>query len=112
MSGGLFDISEPGASQVMAKCAGRVVGIELGTTNSLGATVRAAEVECLTVDDEGRKLLPSVVEYLADGGVVVGAAAMAHAAARPRDTIVSAKRFMGRGPSDAETTRRFTPYEF
>ncbi len=111
MSSGLFDIAEPGESQVKDKCVGRVVGIDLGTTNSLVATVRDANPVCLAVDDEGGKLLPSVVEYFADR-VVVGRAAFADAATRPRDTIVSVKRFMGRGPADAETTRRFTPYVF
>ncbi len=111
MSGGLFEIAEPGESRVKEACAGRVVGIDLGTTNSLVATVREGNPVCLDVDDAGGKLLPSVVEYFPDR-VVVGREAFADAAARPRDTIVSVKRFMGRGPEDAETRRRFTPYQF
>ena len=114
MSGGFLEISEPGASRVKEKCAtdARVVGIDLGTTNSLVATVIDGAVLCIPVDDEGGRLLPSVVEYFPDRPPVVGAVAMADAAARPKDTIVSAKRFMGRGPGDAETRRRFTPYQF
>ena len=111
MSGGLFDIAEPGESTTREACPGRVVGIDLGTTNSLVATVREGTPICLAVDDQGGRLLPSVVEYRPDG-VVVGAEAFADAALRPRDTIVSAKRFMGRGPDDLETRRRFVPYQF
>ncbi len=111
MSGGLFQIAEPGESQIKEACTGRVVGIDLGTTNSLVATVRAGTPECLAVDDEGGRLLPSVVEYFADH-TIVGKRALTDAAANPIDTIVSVKRFMGRGPGDVETTRRFTPYRF
>jgi molecular chaperone HscA len=111
MSGGLYDIAEPGESQVKEACAGRAVGIDLGTTNSLVAVVRDANPVCLP-DAEGRTLLPSVVRYREDGPPVVGAEAFADAAKYPRDTIVSVKRFMGRGPEDAETRRRFTPYRF
>ena len=114
MSGGLMQISEPGSSSMKEACETlRVVGIDLGTTNSLVATVIGGTPHCLPVDDDGGRLLPSVVEYLPDGAsVLVGTLAMANAPSRPVDTIVSVKRFMGRGPSDAETTRRFTPYQF
>ena len=111
MSGGLFEIAEPGQSTTKEACAGRAVGIDLGTTNSLVAVVKDASPVCLP-DDEGRTLLPSAVRYRADGAPVVGWDALYAAAQHPRDTIVSVKRFMGRGPEDAETTRRFTPYQF
>src|SRR5439155_1078758 len=111
MSGGLYDIAEPGASAPKEACAGRAVGIDLGTTNSLVAIVRDASPICLP-DGEGRALLPSAVRYQAGAAPVVGWDALARAAEFPRDTIVSVKRFMGRGPEDAETTRRFTPYRF
>ncbi len=111
MAGGLYDIAEPGASTVKVACAGRAIGIDLGTTNSLVAFVKDASPQCLA-DAEGRMLLPSAVRYRADGAPIVGAEALAEAAKYPRDTIVSVKRFMGRGPEDAETTRRFTPYRF
>ena len=56
--------------------------------------------------------MPSVVHYAGEGGTLVGDDAKALAAAHPRDTISSVTRFMGRGPKDAEATRKMTPYEF
>jgi molecular chaperone HscA len=106
----LFEISEPGESQSKEVCKGRAVGIDLGTTNSLVAYVQAGQPVCLR--DEASALLPSVVHYAADGSVVVGRTAKSKAADAPADTIVSVKRFMGRGPKDAEATRRLTPYRF
>jgi molecular chaperone HscA len=112
----LFDISEPGEARVKEACApGRAIGIDLGTTNSLVAVVDGGVPRCLTGAD-GNALLPSVVHYV-DGGrdaeVVVGALARDELASRfPQDTIASVKRFMGRGPRDAEATRRLTPYRF
>ncbi len=107
----LFDISEPGESQLKEVCRGRAVGIDLGTTNSLVAYVQAGQPLCLEDERQGA-LLPSIVHYAADGGVVVGQPAGELAASAPQDTIASVKRFMGRGPKDAEATRRLTPYEF
>src|SRR4051812_3681775 len=106
-----LQISEPGQSQIKEACAGRAIGIDLGTTNSLVATVIDGQPRVLT-DDRGRNLLPSVVHYGASGGVVVGWEAKALAQAFPHDTISSVKRFMGRGPRDAEATRKLTPYRF
>ena len=106
----LFDISEPGEAKSKEVCKGRAVGIDLGTTNSLVAVVQAGQPTCLR--DQHGSLLPSVVHYAADGAVVVGQVARGLAAQAPRDTIVSVKRFMGRGPRDAEATRRLTPFEF
>jgi molecular chaperone HscA len=106
----LFDISEPGQAQTKEVCKGRAVGIDLGTTNSLVAVVQAGQPTCLR--DEQGSLLPSVVHYAADGSVVVGQVARGLAAQAPQDTIASVKRFMGRGPRDAEATRRLTPYQF
>ncbi|HZS41978.1 MAG TPA: Fe-S protein assembly chaperone HscA [Polyangia bacterium] len=111
MAGGLYDIAEPGSSTVKEACAGRAIGIDLGTTNSLVAVIRDASPVCLP-DAAGRALLPSAVRYQAGAPPVVGWDAFERAAEFPRDTIVSVKRFMGRGPEDAETTRRFTPYRF
>src|SRR3954463_4823260 len=99
MAGGLYDIAEPGESKEKEACAGRAIGIDLGTTNSLVATVRDASPGCIP-DAEGRALLPSAVRYRGEGGPVVGWDALAQAAQHPRDTIVSVKRFMGRGPKD------------
>jgi molecular chaperone HscA len=106
----LLQISEPGESQIKEACAGRAVGIDLGTTNSLVATVEDGQPKVL-LDEEGRALLPSVVHYDPGGGVVVGQAARAIASRRPRDTISSVKRFMGRGPAEARAQAELLPYE-
>jgi molecular chaperone HscA len=106
----LFSISEPGEAQTKQVCKGRAVGIDLGTTNSLVAVVQAGQPVCLR--DADSALLPSVVHYGADGLVVVGQRARTLAAGAPWDTISSVKRFMGRGPDDAEATRKLTPYRF
>ncbi len=90
---------------------GHAVGIDLGTTNSLVASVIQGKPRCLVTDEGERYLLPSVVHYGKDGGVVVGARAKRLAAEHPTDTIVSVKRFMGRSPEDAET-RKLGAYKF
>jgi molecular chaperone HscA len=105
----LFDISEPGESRVKAACRVRAVGIDLGTTNSLVAAVLGGQPTCLRGSDG--TIVPSVVHYGAEG-VVVGQEAQRLAPAHPEDTIASVKRFMGRGPADAEATRKLTPYQF
>jgi molecular chaperone HscA len=107
----LFDISEPGESRAREACKGRAIGIDLGTTNSLVAAVQAGQPVCLP-GPGGTTIVPSVVHYPAGGSVVVGDRARALAPAHPGDTIASVKRFMGRGPADAEATRRLTPYRF
>jgi molecular chaperone HscA len=94
----LLQISEPGLSAAPHQHR-LAVGIDLGTTNSLVATVKNG-ISVVLNDAEGRALLPSVVRYLADGGVEVGCAAQAMQSQDPTNTIVSAKRFMGRGLSD------------
>ncbi|WP_245804265.1 Fe-S protein assembly chaperone HscA [Andreprevotia lacus] len=85
------------------------VGIDLGTTNSLVATVRSGSPACLP-DENGRTLLPSVVHYAAGGAVTVGHAAQAGQNQDPANTIVSVKRFMGRGLTDVADAA--TPYRF
>jgi molecular chaperone HscA len=79
---------------------GRAIGIDLGTTNSLVAHVDARNRPQVIAAEEGRPLLPSAVHYAADGTVEVGAAARRRAPERPVDTVLSVKRFMGRGPGD------------
>ncbi|WP_042422654.1 Fe-S protein assembly chaperone HscA [Comamonas granuli] len=94
----LLQISEPGQSPDPHQR--RIaVGIDLGTTHSLVAAVRHGVAECLP-DAQGRLLLPSVVRYLADGGRQIGDAALAAQHADAANTIVSAKRLMGRGLAD------------
>ncbi len=90
----LLQISEPGQSPEPHQQR-RGVGIDLGTTNTLVATVRSGSAEALP-DSLGAVLLPSVVCY-GEEGITVGATAKALASSDPKNTIVSAKRFMGRG---------------
>ncbi len=112
MAEALFQISEPGEAANKAACRGRGAGIDLGTTNSLVAVVKAGQPICL-IDDSGEAIVPSAVYYGPQGEVVVGARARHELAAQfAKDTIISAKRFMGRGPKDTEATRELTPYEF
>jgi len=112
MADALFQIAEPGQSGTKHACRTRAVGIDLGTTNSLVAIVDAGKPIALA-DEHGETIVPSVVHYGGDGGVVVGADARDRLAVDfPRDTIASVKRFMGRGPRDAEATRKLTPYQF
>lgn len=92
------------------KAPARAVGIDLGTTNSLVAYVRDGVP--VTISDCHMEILtPSVVHYDARGHAVVGKDAVALAQEHPRETIVSVKRFMGRGGDDPET-RRLGPYAF
>jgi molecular chaperone HscA len=88
----------------------RPIGIDLGTTNSLVAYV-SNERPIAISDCDLEVLVPSVVSYLPSGEVVVGRRAVLLASTYPKDTIVSVKRFMGRGADDPET-RRLGPYEF
>ena len=88
----------------------RPIGIDLGTTNSLVAYVQN-ERPIAIADCDQEILVPSVVTYEPGGVVVVGRVAKARALEHPRETIVSVKRFMGRGANDPET-RRLGPYEF
>jgi molecular chaperone HscA len=105
----LLQISEPGMAP--APHQRRVaVGIDLGTTNSLVAAVRNSVAEVLP-DEDGHYLLPSVVRYLEKGGRRIGRVAKEEAALDPRNTIVSVKRFMGRGKSEVEGAEN-APYDF
>ena len=105
----LLQISEPGESPEphQRKLA---VGIDLGTTHSLVATVRSGASEVIA-DEHARPLLPSVVRYFPDGRVDVGYAARAAQADDPANTIVSVKRFMGRGVADVAKYGAL-PYRF
>jgi molecular chaperone HscA len=105
----LLQIAEPGMSGEPHQHR-LAVGIDLGTTNSLVATVRHALPEAIP-DEQGHVLLPSVVRFLADGATEVGPAAVEHQASDPRNTIISVKRFMGRGLRDVEHVENLT-YDF
>src|SRR5881227_1377344 len=105
----LLQISEPGQSSAPHEHL-LAVGIDLGTTNSLVATVRSGAATVLA-DAQGRPLLPSIVRYLSNGKVEVGYAAQARQAEDPNNTIVSVKRFMGRGVKDIDHLQN-APYDF
>ena len=105
----LLQISEPGMSPAPHEQR-LAVGIDLGTTNSLVATLRSGVASVLP-DAHGRPLLPSVVRYHADGKVDVGYAALAKQALDPKNTIASVKRFMGRGMKDVAHIES-APYDF
>lgn len=94
----LLQISEPGLSAAPHQHR-LAVGIDLGTTNSLVATVRNG-ISVVLNDEQGSALLPSVVRYAEDGSVQVGITAQAQQSIDPQNTIVSVKRFMGRGLKD------------
>src|SRR5258708_33065481 len=104
----LLQISEPGESPAPHEQR-LAVGIDLGTTNSLVATVRSGAATVLP-DAYGRPLLPSIVRYFPDGRVDVGYSAQTRQADDPRNTVVSAKRYMGRGGKDV-TAIESTPYD-
>ena len=104
----LLQISEPGMSAAphQHKLA---VGIDLGTTNSLVATVRSGLSSVLS-DEHGHALLPSVVHYNSGNSVEVGFDAQKKQNQDPHNTIVSVKRFMGRGLKDIDISQ--LPYKF
>ncbi|KAA0260169.1 Fe-S protein assembly chaperone HscA [Hafnia alvei] len=105
----LLQISEPGLSAAPHQRR-LAAGIDLGTTNSLVATVRSGQAETLA-DAQGRHLLPSVVHYLKDD-IVVGYDARQQAAQDPVNTISSAKRLMGRSLADVQARYPHMPYQF
>ncbi|MEY5050611.1 MAG: hypothetical protein RLZZ619_541 [Pseudomonadota bacterium] len=105
----LLQIAEPGQS--LAPHQRRIaVGIDLGTTNSLVAAMKNALPEVLA-DEQGRKLLPSVIRYLPGGATQAGYQALQNANGDPKNTIISVKRFMGRGLKDVAHAESM-PYEF
>lgn len=104
----LLQISEPGLSAAPHQRR-LAAGIDLGTTNSLVATVRSGQAETLA-DTAGRHLLPSVVHYSATEHTV-GYDARANAAQDPVNTISSVKRMMGRALSDIQARYPHLPYQ-
>ena len=105
----LLQIAEPGMSTEPHQHR-LAVGIDLGTTNSLVATVRNGIAVCIN-DEQGRALLPSIVHYKPEGAVDVGWQAQGAQAQDPRNAIVSVKRFMGRGLRDVAHVESM-PYDF
>ena len=105
----LLQISEPG--QAPDPHQRRIaVGIDLGTTHSLVASVRNSVAECLP-DAQGQVILPSAVRYLENGGRQIGSDALLAQAEDPQNTLVSVKRFMGRGLKDIANADKL-PYQF
>jgi molecular chaperone HscA len=105
----LLQLSEPGQSTAPHQHR-LAVGIDLGTTNSLVATVRSGMAVVIN-DELGRSLLPSVVRYPASGPLEVGFSAQSHQSLDPKNTLVSVKRFMGRGLKDIAHIESM-PYDF
>lgn len=106
----LLQISEPGQSPQPHQRK-NAVGIDLGTTNSLVATVRSGS-EVILPDEQGRDLLPSVVHYESAGVSCVGHEAAEHNSSDPLNTLSSIKRLLGRGLEDIKTLGDRLPYEF
>lgn len=105
----LLQIAEPGQSTV-AHQHRLAAGIDLGTTNSLVASVKSGSAQTLA-DAQGRDILPSIVSYQADE-ILVGDDAKAHAILDPQNTIVSAKRLIGRSLADIQGKYPSLPYDF
>jgi molecular chaperone HscA len=105
----LLQISEPGqAPDPHARRIG--IGIDLGTTHSLVASVRSGIAECLP-DHQARVILPSAVRYLPQGRREIGHQALSSQSSDPTNTIVSVKRFMGRALKDIANAQEL-PYQF
>ncbi|HAS8303208.1 TPA: Fe-S protein assembly chaperone HscA [Vibrio vulnificus] len=105
----LLQIAEPGQSSAPHEHK-RAAGIDLGTTNSLVASVRSGTADTLK-DAQGRSLLPSIVNY-ANDEAIVGYAAKALSESQPQDTIISVKRLLGRSLTDIQTRYPSLPYRF
>ncbi len=89
---------------------GKVIGIDLGTTNSCVAVMEGGEAEVIT-NAEGNRTTPSVVAFTKDGERLVGAAAKRQAVTNPQNTVFSIKRFMGRRHSEVATEEKLVPYK-
>ncbi|ASM55303.1 MULTISPECIES: Fe-S protein assembly chaperone HscA [Pseudoalteromonas] len=105
----LLQIAEPGQSAAPHEHK-LAIGIDLGTTNSLVATVQSGEARTLT-DDLGEAMLPSVVRYQA-GGITVGSEAVKSATQDPVNTLISVKRFLGKTQAEIEQSYGQLPYQF
>src|SRR5215470_15004811 len=87
----------------------KVIGIDLGTTNSLVAHMTATKPEVITGSD-GSKLVPSIVSIDDQGGITVGNAARAELIDHPGHSIYSVKRLMGRGVADVQEELKLFPF--
>ena len=106
----LLQISEPGMSTAPHEHR-LAVGIDLGTTNSLVASVRSGVAETLE-DDHGQSILPSVVYYAQGEASEVGATALAKASKDPLNAVASIKRVLGRSVEDIQSANDYIPFQF
>ena len=104
----LLQIAEPNMSAAPHQHR-LAAGIDLGTTNSLVASVKSGSAVCLA-DEDGNTSLPSVVRYLGNGETVVGKEALAAQKTDPQNTVSSAKRLIGRTLSEIDAAH--LPYRF
>ena len=88
----------------------KIIGIDLGTTNSVVSIMEGSEVKVIP-NAEGNRLTPSVVAFTDKDEVIVGEPARRQAVTNPRRTVYSAKRFMGRRHSEVEAEEKIVPYE-
>jgi molecular chaperone DnaK len=88
----------------------RIIGIDLGTTNSVVSIMEGGEVKVIA-NQEGNRLTPSVVAYTEKGDRLVGDPAKRQAVTNPRNTIYSIKRFMGRRHTEVESEEKMVPYK-
>jgi len=94
----------------MAERGEKIIGIDLGTTNSVVAIMEGGEVKVIA-NREGDRLTPSVVAYTDKGEILVGVPAKRQAVTNPKRTVYSIKRFMGRRHSEVATEEKMVPYE-
>src|SRR6186997_648640 len=88
----------------------KIIGIDLGTTNSVGAVVRGGEAVVIPTA-EGSPICPSVVAFSKNGEVLVGQVAKRQAIVNPENTVYSIKRFMGRHFDEVESERKIVSYK-
>jgi len=89
---------------------GKVIGIDLGTTNSVVAVMEGGEPKVI-INEEGSRLTPSVVAFTKDGEILVGQVAKRQAITNPENTIFSIKRFMGRKYDEVSEEMKMVPYK-
>ena len=94
----------------MAKVSSKIIGIDLGTTNSVVAVMEGGQPMVIT-NAEGSRLTPSVVAFTESSERMVGVQAKRQAVTNPRNTVFSIKRFMGRRHNEVGTEEKMVPYE-
>src|SRR5712671_832550 len=94
----------------MAKAGKRVIGIDLGTTNSVVSVMEGGEPTVI-VNQEGSRITPSVVAFTKDGERLVGQVAKRQAVTNPENTVFSIKRFMGRKLAEVSSEQQRVPYK-